>query len=798
MPKANSIAPLRQANGHTLGMDAPQHVPAQATLFVGRQREVAAIRELLHSPDVRLLTLTGPPGIGKTRLAVQVVPGVARLFPDGVYFVSLASVTRPEGLVASISTALGLRERSNQPLIQRLREHLREKQMLLVLDNLEQVKDPAAPIGLLLAAGPSLKVLATSRTRLQVYGEHEYRVPTLGLPGEDQLPSLHALSKVEAVALFVQRAQAARSDFRLTEANAETIARLCVGLDGLPLAIELAAARTRTLTPQAMLARLHRRLDLLGGGPRDLPPRHQTLREAIAWSYDLLTPGEQQLFRKLSVFSGGATIEAIQHVVGDFDSARANIAVETLVESLHDKSLVTSALQPEPDGDEMRFSMLETIREYAWERLAESGELEATRKAHARFFQELAAKRPEVIVSPEGRAIFDRLEREHDNVRAALGWCAATEDPEGVDIGVRLANGMSLFWDIRGYLNEQHEHITALLDKAGQATDRYAYAWLLLAAGRTKTLLGDAHAGKRYLEQSLGLFREAGDKHAIVVALSSLGHTAVHLDDVELAAACFVECLVLHAESGDVCGTATILSRQADLAMHKGDIVGARERFEQALSVAHTTYAPMLLADLLTFTGYVSAEEGAYEGAIERVTQAIEMVQEMEAVQSIAYAVGVLGKAAYGQGRHEQAVRLFGAASTLFDRCGLPLEPPLHTDPAEYRRYLDDLRGTLGEKTFDAAWRKGRKLTIPEVLAEHRGNPPGLPGETEPSLPAGLTPRELEVLRLVASGMTNSEAASALTVSPHTINMHLRSIYGKLGVTSRSAATRFAVANELV
>jgi DNA-binding CsgD family transcriptional regulator len=366
---------------------------------------------------------------------------------------------------------------------------------------------------------------------------------------------------------------------------------------------------------------------------------------------------------------------------------------------------------------------------------------------------------------------------------------------------------MSLFWNIRGYLKEQHEQVRAMLSKAGQATDRQVLARLLVAAGRSETLLGNEQEGKRYLEESLALSRESGDKHAIVVALSALGHAAVHLDDLALAEACFEECLALHVESGDTCGIATILSKQADLALHSGDVAGARAKFEEALTVARDVYAPMLLADLLIYAGYVSAEEGEYERAVQSLSQAIEIVREMEAIQSIAYAVGVLGKVAYMQGRHEQAVRLYAAASTLFDRCGLPLEPPLHTDPAEYHRNLEELRGTLGDKTFAAAWERGRKFGVPEVLAELRNRPaPDAAETTQPqpgvsnssTLSAGLTQREVEVLRLVASGMTNSEAAAALTVSPHTINMHLRSIFSKLGVTSRSAATRFAFVNGLV
>ncbi|MEA2574837.1 MAG: hypothetical protein QOH93_2135 [Chloroflexia bacterium] len=797
MPKADSIAHGSEANGHTQDGAVPRHMPAQVTPFVGRQREVAGVRDLLQSPDVRLLTLTGPPGIGKTRLAVQVVSGVVGRFPDGVYFVSLASVSRPESMVAHIAQALGLREMGNQPLLLRVQEHLRDKQLLLALDNLEQIEGPAATIGALFAACPLLKILATSRTRLQVYGEHEYRVPGMALPDQERLPGVHALSRVEAVALFVQRAQAARADFKLTEANAEAVARLCVGLDGLPLAIELAAARTRSMTPQAMLSRLHHRLDLLGGGPQDLPLRHQTLREAIAWSYDLLTPDEQQLYRRLAVFYRGATTEAIRYITAFLDVEETWVTpVEELVESLHDKSLLTTQHDAGHDAGEARFSMLETIREYASERLSESAELEPARKAHALFFQQLAVEQSEALLSTEGKAALHRLEMEHENVLAALGWCASTDDPEGVDVGLRLVNAMSSFWDLRGYLHEQHEQITAMLSRATQTTDKKAYARLLLAAGRSETMAGNEGRGKQYLEEGLSRLRDSGDTEGIVSALAALGHTTVHLDEIDAAEACFEECLAIHTASGNRRGIAHTLGRQADLAMHKGDIDRARQKFSEALALAREVHAPILIADLLTGTGYVRAQEGEYDGAVEGLCEAIEIMQEMEAIQGIAYAVGVLGKAAYMQDRHEQAARVFAAASTLFDRCGLPLEPPLHTDPAEYRVYLDDLRGTLGERAFNSAWGKGRKLRVAEVLAEYRGTAVAEATESQP--PAGMTPREIEVLRLIAAGMTNSEAADALTVSPHTVNMHLRSIYGKLGVTSRSAATRFAVANNLV
>ena len=803
MSQAAKLAPGLGQRNHAARQVPPSGLPAQATAFVGRYREVATARDLLCSTEARLLTLTGPPGVGKTRLAIQVASGIGASFPGGIYFVPLAAVTRAEAMIAHIAQALGLKELSNLPLLQRVQEHLGDKQILLVLDNLEQVEDPALTIGALLTAGPSLKILATSRTRLQVYGEHEFRVPAMSVPDLGPVANLQTLSRVEAVALFVQRARAANVEFKLTRDNAEAVAQICAKLEGLPLAIELAAARTRLLTPQELVHRLEDRLALLTGGPLDLPARQQTLEAAVAWSYDLLSQEEQRLFRRLAVFSGGFTLEAVSALERQLADEPVDGSM-ALLESLHDKSLVTQTTYGEEIGGEVRFTMLETIRVYAEALLLESGEWEAARKAHALYFLRRAAERPQRLFSPEGKATFDRLEREHDNVRAALLWCSTTTDPEGVEIGLGLVNAMRLFWDARAYLLEQRNQLAAILPRAGECANA-AYARALQAMGRVETLLGNPESGIAYLQEALRLLRTTGDTEWIIVALDSLGHAAIHMHDSAAAEAYFRECAELQAATGDKAGLANTIGRQADLALHNGDKAEAREMFAQALSIAREADMPLLVAELQVFIAYANAEDGEYDRLIAMLCESLETLQAMDAVQDLAYATGVLGKIAYLQGYHEWAVRTFSAASTLFSRCGLPLEPPLHTDPAEYERYLAELREKMGEQSFSAAWEKGQTLDTGQIVAEYRRVLAGEPWEQERARPeepaatsAGLTARELEVLRLVASGMTNQEAATTLMVSYHTINMHLRSIYSKLGVSSRSAATRYALLHRLI
>ena len=430
----------------------PNNLPVQLTSLIGREKEGAAVQNLLQREDVRLVTLTGPGGTGKTRLGLQVAAELSDLFPDGVYFVNLAPLSDPTLVVSTIAQTLGIYEMAGQSLLERLKEVVHQQQVLLVLDNFEQVVSSAPQVTDLLGTCPKLKLLVTSREVLRVRSEHEFAVPPLALPDPTHLPDLVHLSQYAAVALFIQRAQAVKPDFQVTSADAYAIAAICVRLDGLPLAIEFAAARVNLFSPQALLARLDQRLQILTSGPRDAPARQQTLRKTLTWSYDLLTTHEQRMFRRLSVFVSGCTLEAVEDICAALGQDNGAGQVLEGVGSLLDKSLVQHI---EREDGETRVLMLETIREYGLEVLAVGGETEATRQAHAGYFLQFAEKAEAQLIGPQQAEWLDRLDREHDNLRAALRWLL--EQGEGthhLEMALRLSTALRRFWVMRGHMRE--------------------------------------------------------------------------------------------------------------------------------------------------------------------------------------------------------------------------------------------------------------------------------------------------------------------------------------------------------
>jgi predicted ATPase len=540
--------------------NSPNNLPVQPTPLVGRVREVGVVCALMLRDEVRLVTLTGPGGIGKTRLGLQVAAELSESFADGVFFVDLTPLRHPSLVLPTIAQTLGIQEAPGQSLLERLVEGLRQKQLLLLLDNFEQVLSAAVQVADLLSACPRLNVLVTSRETLHVRAEHEFAVPPLALPDPRHLPELAALAQSEAVALFLERAQATKSDFQLTPTNARAIAEICTHLDGLPLAIELAATRIKLLPPQVLLARLGQGLAVLTSGARDVQARHQTLRHTITWSYDLLNAQEQRLFRRLAVFVGGCTLEAAEAVSTAVDDTDADV-LEGMA-SLLDKSLLQ---RTERDGEEPRFVMLEIIREYGLEVLASEREAQATRTAHAAYYLALAEQAEPELSGPQQLSWFERLEREHDNLRAALSWFLEQDsERRRSELALRFSGALSRFWEIRGYVSEGRRWLERVLDES-RGVRSAVRAKALVGAGALATLQDDFGQAEALCGEGLALYRELGDRRGSATALSCLGYATMMRSNYAAAHALLEEALALFREAGDTGSSVYALHRLASV-----------------------------------------------------------------------------------------------------------------------------------------------------------------------------------------------------------------------------------------
>jgi predicted ATPase/class 3 adenylate cyclase len=724
----------------------PSSLPLQPTPLIGREREVEEICRRLRSTEVRVLTLTGPGGTGKTRVSVQAASELKDEYEDGVFFVALAAIADPSLVVPTVARTLGLIEASNQPPEELLKGYLRDRHFLLVLDNFEQVLEAAPLMGEVLHSAPSVKALVTSRTPLGLYGEHEFPIPPLSLPESEATPSAEHLADYGAIRLFLDRARAVKPEFSLTEENARAVAEICERLDGLPLAIELAAARVKLLPPQALLSRLGNRLKLLTGGARNLPERQRTLRNTIEWSYEMLGEGEKTLFARLAVFSGGGALEAIEAVC-DADGA---LPVDPLegVSSLLDKSLLRQAAEQE---DEPRFEMLETIREFALEKLEESAASEAVERVHTEFYLALAEQAEPRLWGPEDAIWLERLEREHDNLRAALSWAL---DHGEVDLALRLGAALRWFWNMGGYYGEGRSWLETTLAKEGGASPQprakalEGLAWLANQQGDLDRAEAIAEDGLR-----LSLEAELGD----VVAAdfqNVLGDAARQRGDYERATELLEESLTLHRKSRDVSGVAWSLGNLANVSTDRGNYEQAMRLYEEGLALSRSLGGAELLGSYLISLGYEYLLEGDPKRARELNEEAVALYQRRGRKGTLHVALDNLGWsalikgdyersealfeeslvicrdlgdklsgsesmdgfacAAGANGEAERAARLFGAAEALREASGYRQAT---TARSLREPYLAAARSRIDEAHWTTAWENGRSMTFEDAIA---------------------------------------------------------------------------------
>jgi predicted ATPase len=638
-------------------------LPTPATPLLGRATELADVSQLLNQPEVRLVTLTGPPGVGKTRLALEVARGLHNYF-EGVAFVALAPVTDPDLVASTIAHALDLHQTGTRSFLDLLQEFLHDKHLLLLLDNFEQVS-AAAPLVAELLAAPRVKVFVTSREVLHLYGEYEFPLLPLALPDLKQLPPLNSFLQSPAVALFSQRAHAARPGFRVTEQNAAAVAAICVRLDGLPLAIELAAARVKLFSPQALLARLESRLQWLTGGARDLPARQQTLRAAIAWSFNLLEEGEQVLFRRLGVFVGGWTLEAAEEVCHAGEDL--SLAVLDGLASLVDKSLVQEV---EGTDGEPRFFMLETIREYAREQLVESGEAERLHRRHAQAFLTLAERAEPALRGPDQLAWLDRLEMEHDNLRAALARIQAAGSGEA---GLRLTVALLWFWYVRGYASEGRRWLESALEQGADAAIPLrvkalnALAWLIEIRHDVKE---DFKTQRAHLDTALALARSVGDKHGIANSLYLLGRLSHYKDDLANAFRLTGESLILARELGDTSLVGDVLFLRAFVSYDAGDLDRARTVFEESLTLYREQGDLTSIARALLLLGEIIADQGDLEQAAALYHESLALHHRLNFKPGHAWLLKSMGELAWTRADYDEAAERFAMSLDLFRELG--------------------------------------------------------------------------------------------------------------------------------
>lgn len=723
----------------------PHNLPAQITALIGRETESSTVKKLLQQGRARLVTLTGPGGAGKTRLSLEVGSELLNDFADGVFFVTLASISDSNLVASAIAKTLGVKETSDRSLGESLKHYLSERQMLLLLDNFEQALAAAPLVVELLVAAPQLKVLVTSRAVLHVSGEHQFPVPPLTVPELKSMPPVEVLEQYSALALFSERARAVKPDFAITDENASVVVEICRRLEGLPLAIELAAARIRLFSPAEMLRRLKDRFRLLSGGARDLPERQQTMRGTIDWSYELLDEDDKKLFRRLSVFVDGCTLGAAEVVCNP--AGDPSIDFLEGMSSLVDKSLQR---QEEQLGGESRFRLLETVREYGLGCLSQSGEAAVIRERHADFFLKLVERIEPQLLGSNQEVWLDRLEVEHDNLRAALEW--STESAQ-VEIGLRLGGALRRFWETRGYLGEGRKRLGKLLAVSRGFDQSKSRMKALYAAGVLADAQGDYRAARTLFEEnlainralgdqwgianslnnlgivavrnhdyaaarslyeeSLGAWRELGNRSAVALSLSNLGNVAENQGDYVVACALYEEGLATFKELKDARGIASSLSHLGDAARKQCDYQKARSCYDESLAMFMQSGSKWDIANALADLGNLACDQADCMRARSLYEESMVIFGELGDIRGVARLLEGFVGLALVQDQPERALRLAGAANAIRKEHGVPLSAD---EEIRLQRNLDPIRQSLEESVQTASWIGGQAMSIESAI----------------------------------------------------------------------------------
>jgi len=685
----------------------PNNLPQMVSSFIGREKQLAELTALISKGGTaRLVTLVGAGGTGKTRLGVELASRLLTQYPDGVWFVELAPLTDPALVPQTVAAAVGVHEEAGRPLIRLLTDWAMAKCILLVLDNCEHLLVASAQLAAaLLEHTPNLHILASSREALGITGETVYRVPTLELPEAHRNHTAAGLQGVESVRLFVDRACTAQPAFALTDTNAKAIADLCIHLDGIPLALELAAARVRALPVEKIDERLNDRFKILTGGSRAALPRQQTLRATIDWSYDLLEAEEKRLLARLAVFAGGWTLEAAEQVgvggeVEDWE-------ILDLLTALVDKSLV---IFEEDANDNGRYRLLESVRQYAHDKLEEEGEVATFRTRQRDYFRAFVEEIEPKMNSAEAPAWFNRLEQEHDNLRAALDF--SLEDPQGGEAGLRLIKVLYRFWDSHGYLNEGRRREEAALAHHGAQEPTVVRANALCACGYTCWDQGDLAMARKYSEEGLAIARALGDKQCIGWALSTIGQVTMAEGDAPTARACYEESLALRREIGDIWGITMTQTYLGVAFKAMGEIDRAHTCFEESLELAKKIGDGQSYGFNIYNLAGVATDQGDYPHALELYREVLQISLQLGHRLAIAHLLKSFADVALGLKQFQRAARLFGASSAIHEASGSQIFPYVRE---AYERNLATLKAELGEEAFPVEWSAGHQLTMEQA-----------------------------------------------------------------------------------